>query len=301
MTLKLLYIPLDYHRHTEDDRLFGDILRGFNSCFNARIYTTLDEAISFSPDVIFYQGSLSKVDCKRLKDSTGAFFTMWTGDARYAPPQDYIEFNKIVDQYFFPFSGPTLDFFSKILNRPCSYVYEPLHDWKVREPLYLDQGKITFVGNLYDTLPGGKDRLEIVEYLSTHVPSFECYGSIPNSKGQIPVESLPDLYNGSYAVIVENNIHDLDDYFTPRNLGAMAAGSCPVMRYFTGIEKFFTNLEDCLVYRHKYELIDILTLLIKNPNLRNRIAMNSYQSANSKWLCSNFAKAYLTELRLAKK
>ena len=282
--MKVLLIPLDYHRHTEDDMLFGDMLRAFQKQSEAIMYDgNTDNAISFKPDVIFFQGSVSVDDLQKIKSATGCKITMWTGDTRYAPQQSLMDYRNVIDIYLLPFSGETSNNFSKMLNKPCQFIFEPIQDWRFVPPKEMSDGRIVFVGNHYETAPAGETRTEIINFLKQHTANFEAYGSIANSNGSINYTLVPQLYNDSFIVIAENNWHDIEDYFTPRNLTAMSAGSCCLMRRFDGIEKHFSNFENCFFYRHKYELLDIVCFLKNNPSYRNAIAHKAYATAKEKY------------------
>src|SRR5687768_5422335 len=106
--MKILLIPLDFHKHKDEPLLFGDLLRAFSVEHKAAIYTTLEHAIAFKPDMVFYQGSLTVEACTKIKKETKCKFTMWTGDVRYAPMQSLVEMKDVVDQYYLPFSGELL-------------------------------------------------------------------------------------------------------------------------------------------------------------------------------------------------
>ncbi|MES2395661.1 MAG: glycosyltransferase [Bacteroidota bacterium] len=297
--MKILYIPLDYHRHSEDDRFFGDMLRAFQRHSEAIIYTNIDNAIAFKPDVVFYHGSLSKEDCIKIKLATGCKWTMWTGDARYAPIKCLVDAMEFTDQYYLPFKGEMKDRFAILLGKPCSFIWEKFSDWKFREPKEMNGGTISFVGNVYDSLPGGEERVDLMNFCNRNIPDCLFYGSLPgspNNKGGIHHNSVPDLYNNSFAVIVENNIHDIEGYFTPRNIMGLASGSCCLMKVFPGIEEHFENWKHCIYYRHKHELLDIVHYLRDKPEMRNKIAVAGHKLAKKKYTMDNFVKQYISQL-----
>lgn len=287
--MKLLYIPLDYQRHESDDTLFGDFLRGFQAVSDARIFTDMRGAIEFRPEVVFFQGSLTVEDLVLLKEKTGAKIVMWTGDCRYAPTKSLMDYKEIVDLYLLPFSGGKLIEYYALLGKPCEYLYEPIQDWRFKEPKELKTGNIVFVGNHYGNFPGGESRTEIIKFLNAHLRNgIEVYGNIGGSRGEIPNKDVPALYNNAYAVICENNIHDVDGYFTPRNIGAKAAGTCPLFRHYEG--HHYGHLQNCLSYRHKYELLDYIVFLYQNPDVRNKIAKRAYLGASEMFKAKNWAE-----------
>lgn len=282
--MKILLIPLDFHKHKDEPLLFGDLLRAFSVGNEAVIYTTLDEAIGFRPDLVFYQGSLSIEECAWVKRETKCKFTMWTGDVRYAPMQSLVEMKDVVDQYYLPFSGELLKTYEYLLGKPCAYIWEPLHNWKVIKPKELTTGNITFIGNLYETVPGGAERIELKRFLSGKVDNLFFENGIPNN-------TLPGLYADSFAVIAENNWSNIEGYFTPRNLLAMS-NSCCLARYFPGIH-YFKNWGHCVYYKNKYELLDIINYLKLNPEKRNDIAKRGHELATNLFTYDNWAKQYI--------
>lgn len=298
--MKILLIPLDYHRHKEDDRFFGDMLRAFQKQSDARIYDgNIRTLIDWKPNVVFYQGSLSREECIEIKKQTGCKWTTWTGDCKYAPADYLIQAAEWTDQFYFPFSGEMLNRYSRLLGKPCVFQWEYMQDWKFREPKNMQNGRVTFVGNKYDHLPGGKQRKELMEFCWKHIPDCTFYGNLdqmPIYGGQIPHNTVPALYNDSYIVIAENNMHDIESYFTPRNLMGMAAGSCTLMRWFPAIDDFFDNWKHCVIYKHKYELLDIINFLRDSPETRNRIAVGGYEHAKRNFCMDQFAKQYISKL-----
>lgn len=294
MKKNLLYIPLDYNRQASDNSVFGSIIDGFNTEFNTSIFTNIDEALLFKPDIILVNGNaITPEECLLLKTATCAFFTVWVGDVRYAPLSEAMNKIDIADLYLFPFNGDHLKSFSKILNTPCEFAFEHFDDMVVREVKELYSGKVVFVGNTYDHFPGGDERISIAKFIGKYVPELEMYGSFPPidniTRGQIDFSEVPDLYNNSYLTIAHNNRSDIDGYFTHRNLIALASGSCVLMKHFPGIEQFFTNWEHCVFYKTNYELLDIIEFLKREPSIRNKIAKNGNSYVRQHYLNSNFA------------
>lgn len=288
--MKILLIPLDYHLHTKDPQLFGDMFDAFAKECEAMMFDGyMEKAFDFKPDVIFYQGSLTAEERKILKDKTGALWMTWTGDVRYAPMKSLIEVKDVTDVYLVPFEGKMLEYYEAVLGKPCKYIFEPLHEWKLIEPKVKTEGKITFVGNSYDHLPGGIERMKIQGFLNLYFKDqVNFYGS-PNPS--ISNKDVPALYNDSYIVIAENNWRDVQGYFTPRNLLAMA-NSCCVAREFPDCEWHFKNYEHCIYYKHKYELLDIINMLKECPEVRNRIAQAGYNHIKEGFTYAQWVKKF---------
>lgn len=286
---KILLIPLDSHRVSEG--IFDDMLTAFSEQFNAKIFTDLMDGRVFEPDYIFYQGGLTLIDLAYLKEHTGAKIIMWTGDARYMPTQSLINLRNVVDLYLLPFSGPTSELYQKILGKPCEFIWEPIQEWRFRRPNELQSGDTVFIGNQYDNLPGGRERRRILTFIHDLNRHLYVYGSmaVACNYGAVEYTRTPEIYNNAYIVICENNL-TLQDYFTPRNIGAMAAGSVGLHRYFPGIEKHFVNMEDGLIYSDEYECLEAIEMLQKNPDIRNKIAWSSYKNALEKYTYSAWVK-----------
>lgn len=291
--MKILLIPLDFHKHS-DDRMFGDMLRAFGKNNEAQMFENIQSAVHFAPDVIFYQGGLTSIDCQILKAHTDSYWVTWTGDVRYAPMEHLMNCRSFTDLFLLPFTGKLLKTYYKLLGVPCRFIFEPFQNWKFIAPKEMQSGRITFVGNIYDTVPGGEQRKEIIPFLSKHFNEVQAYGSGFNE----PMDNfkVPELYNNSFAVICDNNWKDIPGYFTPRNLNAMSAGSCALMRIFPDIEKQFENWEHCIYYRHKYELLDIISFLKQNPEQRNRIAKSGYEHARKNFTFDNFVTNFINTI-----
>jgi hypothetical protein len=285
--MKILYIPLDFHRHTESPELFSDLVKALKG----EIYQSREQAINFKPDVVLFHGGLTPNELYGLKKDLHVPILMWTGDCRYMPQPSLMMYKDVVDAFILPFSGKAKQRHSKLIGKPCYFLWEPIQNWRFKKPQELLEGPVTFVGNLYETLPGGETRQEIISFINTYANDLRVYGNFPGCSS-LDNNLLPERYNNSYAVIAENNLHDIDDYFTPRNIGAMAAGSCVAMRYFPNIEEYFVDGKDCFVYRHKYELLDIIQFLQRNPVIRNRVASDGYYTALSYFSLDNFATEF---------
>jgi hypothetical protein len=291
--MKILWIPLDYHRHEASPELFTDQLNALNTVAEARIYSDLGLTRDFSPDVILFQGSVGWVELMELKHATGALICMYTGDGTHLPPQSFVTYKAIVDMYLVPFSGRSLEPYQTLLGKPCHFLWEAIQNWRFVPNRQMDSGPITYVGNHYAHLPGDQPRLDLAAFVKDAVPELRIYGNGPRSLGTVDYTATPQLYNESFAVICENNYSDKEEYFTPRNLGAMAAGSCALHKWFPGIEKHFQNYTHGLVYKNKYELVEMLNYLKNNPSLRNHLADYGFKLANEKFTARHWAEAFI--------
>jgi len=293
--MKVLLIPLGWDKPDEHK----DLVDAFNQNHKAVLFTDVVEAAEFSPDIIFYQGGLSDGDCFGLKMlCIKAKWITWTGDVRYAPMQHLQECKEFTDLFLVPFMGDMLETYSNLLGKPCKFIWEYFPTHRVREPLFFygdmvnsEIAKVSFVGNVYNCVPGGESRTELAEFINNHINESEIYGSSETTK-QIPVEDVPDLYQKSYIVIAENNWQDINGYFTPRNLQGMSS-SCCLMKWFPKIERFFTNWHDCVYYHNKYELLDIIEYLKRNPDKRNEIAMNGSKTFSERFTLNNWVEEFI--------
>lgn len=296
--MKVLLIPLFYDTAHPSD--FDGMVDGFEQNGNeAIIYKNKHEAIEFKPDVIIFQGGVEVGDLKEIKEKSCATLSMYTGDFRFTPMESLMRYRSIVDVYALPFAGCYLHLFSKILGKRCCFHWEAIQNWRFIEPKNIDSGSIVFIGNAYETTQS--DRLQLASFLNKHVPNFEYYGSIPYSKGMLPVSETPRVYNNSYAAIAENNFF-VDNYFSQRNTGAMSAGTCTIMKRFKNIEKvgrcnpYFVNAQNCFIYNDNYELLNICEFVNGNSEIRNKVARNAYETAVNWFTYKRWALEYLNIL-----
>lgn len=285
--MRVLLIPLGWDKPEEHK----DLVEAFNINHKAVLYEIEGQSYHFEPDIIFYQGGLSQSSCSLIKETTNAKWITWTGDVRYAPMQHLQECKEFTDLFLVPLMGDRLETYSNLLGKPCKFIWEYFPSHRVRLPKQIDSGKVTFVGNVYNCIPGGESRIELAEFINNHINESEIYGSSEKTK-QIPVESVPDLYQDSFIVIAENNWHDINGYFTPRNLQGMSS-SCCLMKWFPKIERFFTNWHDCVYYNNKYELLDIIDYLKRNPDKRNEIAFNGQKTFKERFTLNNWVEQFI--------
>lgn len=285
--MKVLYIPLDFHRHDESPELFTDLVEALGGA----VYRSWEHAMVYQPDVILFHGGMNPDELSTLKKFLKVPVYMWTGDCRYIPQESLMMYRDVVDVYLLPFEGRIKDRYQNILRKPCYFLWEPIQNWRFKEPKEMQEGKVVFIGNIYDNLPGAEERMEIMQFLNNRIDNLKAYGSFPGC-AELENNRVPEVYNNSYAVIAENNMHDIGWYFTPRNIGGMAAGSCTLMRHFPGIEDFFTDGYDCFIYHHKHELLNIIEFLQNNPDVRNLVAGNGYNRAVANFHVTNFANKF---------
>lgn len=287
--MRILLIPLDFQRHNTNPELFTDMLDSFLTVTDTMLYQgDLNVAINYKPDVILFQGSLLWDELFTLKKETNALTLMFTGDCRLIPMQSLMDYRSIVDAYLVPFSGQLQDTYKTLLGKPVHFLWEAIQNWRFIKPQMMETGYTTFVGNRYDNLPGIEGRDDLF-WVMDREESVKCWGNgFP--LGELSNERVPAVYNESYIVIAENNHSSIDSYFTPRNIGGLSAGSCTLMKYFPGIERFFQNLVHCIYYKDKYELLQWIEFLKNNQIIRNNIASQGYGLVNEKFTMNNWVK-----------
>lgn len=290
--MKILLIPLGWENPADHFDLVNSFRKDHEpTLYNKNLIIDIEKY-----DVVFYQGGLSKERCVEIKIKTNATWITWTGDVRYAPLHHLQECKEFTDIYAVPFSGSLLNTYFKLLGKPCRFIWEYFPYYRLREPKELNSGPVSFVGNVYDCVPGGTDRIELAKFLRGQLNEFQAFGSFPMEDiSQAEVDSVPDIYQNSYLTIAQNNWHDIPEYFTPRNLQGMSS-SCCLMKWFPGIEKHFTNWVDCVYYRHKYELLDVITYLKLNPEKRNQIARKGFELVREKYCLDSWVKQFINLL-----
>lgn len=294
--MKILLIPMDWHRDKESPELFTDMLNAFNIENVAIIHNgDMERSIDFKPNIILYQASLSLDELACLKVETKAIIFMYTGDGTFLPPQGMINLKYIIDVFLLPFSGKNLEPYQTLLGKPCHFIWEPIQNWRFIPNKQMEDGNISFVGRYYRNLPGAKGRKEDLLFIHSHLPKnptpLNIYGCM--EMPEINYREVPNLYNKSFAVICENNYSDREDYFTPRNLGAMAAGSCALHKYFPGIEKHFQNYVHGMYYKNKYELLECINFLRANPDYRNHMADQGFKLVNENFTMIHWVQKFM--------
>ena len=297
---KLLYIPLT--AQSPGGAQEDDLFRAFQKEYD--VYLPGRGEINF--DLIHvHAGAIRNDVLKLLKAASklGVKTSVWTGDASYAPLRPVLSHKLEADVFMLGVGGGQRDMYQRLLN--CGdYNYKPriewmpeaVADWQCLPPKELELGKIVFVGNHYDCFPGGEERLETFRFLSQRFGErFEVYGEFRiegvNCMGPLPWERVPDIYNDAYIVIAMDNYFDIEGYFTHRHLGAMAT-SCSVARVFEGISEQFKHLENCVMFRNKYEAHDMIQFLLDNPGIRNEIAQRSHAEIKKNWTYDSWVKRY---------
>lgn len=270
---KLLYIPLGSVEQAKPDYLF----EAFKEKFDVRLFSGVEHAIEFQPNVVHvHSGAFPVSGLLTMKNEIpGSIWTQWTGDANYAPLQPVIIGKDVFDYTFLAVGDGQNNMYKSLAGMNVGFLPEAIPNERIFEPKNLQNGPIVFVGNLYDSLPGGDERKEMAQFLGSRLKNFVVYGNFHvdgvTCYGPIPWERLPDIYNSAFVTIAHDNYWDIKNYFTQRHLEAMA-NSCCLSRRFEGFDSKFADYNHVVSYKNKYELFDMIQFLLKNPSVRNDIA-----------------------------
>lgn len=276
---RLLFIPLDWQLPVKPHQAYYTSLA---SHFNVLYYLDQPSSINFSPDIIFvHSGALVPELLTELKDMTGATVIQWTGDCRSELLQPVMSYKGICDITALACGIGQKDMYEDAMGHKVYYLQhavEPYQFLSVRENLTKPE-KVVFIGNNYDQFPGAVERTQLCKALSiVFSANFEVIGNgfasheFKNSRA-IKYDQTPEIYSNSYIGISANIYNDIEGYWSNRPLDIMAAGSCCLMRYTPRMEKWFTDMQDCVFFSSNTEAISKIQMLLDNPELRNKIAL----------------------------
>lgn len=137
--------------------------------------------------------------------------------------------------------------------------------------------EIVFCGRYYHNMfPGASQRLEMAEALvNEYGDRFGIVGSnFPrNVLGSTGVKEQRDIYRQAKLSIGCNNFNEIELYYSDRQLCAMAAGICHVCRYVPSLEREFRDMEHCVFWRTKEELLEKVKWLLANDRQRMKIGL----------------------------
>lgn len=277
--MKLLYISINYQPN--------DFYEEFKKHFEVSLYQGVDHAIRFNPDHIhIHAGAVSWVELSEIASRTKAKITQFTGDIGLEPLPSITKLIDFCDTTFLtginhPYKGK-IEWMPEAITE--SYV----------NPIREDVSKITFIGNYYDHFPEAKTRIEMSKMLAKEFPNdFRLYGAFPegtNCQGQTAYENTSKLYNESYFSIACDNFL-CPDYFTQRYVGIMANTLC-LGRWFPGIEKFFTHMENIVIWNDVDNLYHWVNYFKDRPSERLRIAKNGQELVKNNYLYSHWVERF---------
>lgn len=283
----LLFIPLDYHKRNVQLYFY----EGLKSEFDVRYFMGSNaDIIRNKPDVIYCQsGALPPNELQALKKRTKAKVIQWTGDCRPELLPEVLQYTGIADRTFLACGIGQRKEYERELEHPVIWLQHAATMFV--EPQELNEKSIAFVGNYYDQFPGGAERNKLCYDLDVkYGEDFYCYGSWIESRGTVPYDDTPWIYSNAYISISANIYNDIEGYWSNRPYDILAAGSCCLMRYVPGIERHFTDMEHCVVYKSNEEAMEKIEWLLANPVIRNRIAKAGFEHVRTNHSYINRAK-----------
>lgn len=287
---KLLYISLFPHGA-------NDFYYALKKYFNVRLYTGLQDAIDFAPDIIHvHSGALGIDEAFILKMHTQAFWSQFTGDCSDNKLEPVMRCYELFDLTLLTIAEGKKELY-KDLKR-VEWMPEAVPE-NISAPKELTDGKIVFVGNYYDHFPQGNERRKICEVLSeAYKDKFEVYGNFNvqgvNCLGTIPYEKTLELYNNAYIVISQDNFTKINRYYTQRYLAAIGTSCCVGMK-IDGMAKDFPV--DCFFrYNDVNELLKTVEYIYQNPEIRNATAKRGHDVIKQKFTYEKWVERYINLL-----
>lgn len=291
---KLLFIPLDYDKNPNPD-----FFKALSCVYDVMPYSfrlenrTLIQG--FDPDYIFAQfGAIDPGLLSYIKQNTGAKVIMWTGDARAELMDNVTQYKGVCDLALLAVGVGQWGIYEAAMDCPVDYMQQGVFNSFFIEPQKMFSFKTVFIGNNYDHFPGAVERGELCKILAKEFIAFETigngYGSEHNNKVSCTYEQSAIIYNRSYISISHACFNDIEGYYSNRTIDIMAACGCCLQRWFPGIENYFTDGYDCIVYRTNDEAIEKIKYLIERPEIRNLIALNGHNTVKQKHTFNHRAK-----------
>lgn len=282
--MKLLYISQAVKGtvgYSEDD-----FLKSLQKNFECLLYSSLDEAIAFKPDVVYvHNGAADIKELQTIKDNTGAVITQWTGDCREEPLEEVVKYKGIADITLLACgAGKQKAMYEQEGIGRVEWFPHGIAEWQFKAvKTDLTNKNVIFIGNNYDHFSGGIERMQIVEALARECSDFEVLGNGFNylrcNTRSIPFVDSHDLYNNSFISIDGNLYNDKEKYFSSRPLNAMASGCCHIIREVPEMD--YGKL---LTYNNYMGLKKIIEGL-RNNDISMR---NQYAQMGQDWVRQNF-------------
>lgn len=272
---RLLFLPLDYHLNPNPDFLVG-----LSEYFV--VWGDTKPASNFA--YIFMQcGALHPTALRKIKG--GAKVIIWTGDARAEAMENVTQYADIADLTLLAVGIGQKEMYSKVMGK-VDYLQQGVFDSFFIEPKEVENKTIVFIGNNYDHFTGAVDREQLCMKLAKELPLFETIGNgwdrtYANNRS-CPYNQSHLIYNNAYISISHACFNDIEGYYSNRTIDIMASGGCCLQRWFPGIENYFTDGYDCVVYRTNDEALEKVQYLIERPEIRNMIARNGHNTAKQK-------------------
>lgn len=216
-------------------------------------------------------------------DITRAKTIQWTGDARSEAMENVTQYKGIADLTLLAVGIGQKDLYSEMGK--VDYLQQGVFNSFFIEPRELRDANFVFIGNNYGHFPGAIEREEMCRDFSRYI-HFETIGNgwsaEHNNTRSIPYAESAKIYNESYISISHACFNDIEGYYSNRTIDIMAAGGCCLQRWFPGIENYFTDGYDCVVYSTIEEAKEKIRYLYARPEIRNMIARNGHNTAKQK-------------------
>jgi hypothetical protein len=265
---KLLFIPLDYQH-----KPYQEFYEAFCKRFVTYYYS---DNVKYSDiDYIFARCGVLPVDKMiELKQKTGAFLMQWTGDAKDYILPEVVMYKDCADLTLLASGIGQKEMYETALGHPVRYFQHHVSDWQFLPVKNIKQGNNHFEGAV--------ERNNLCELLTSKFTQFEVWGNGYNlpqyrNPSSMPFHEAHHMYNKAYISISANCFNDIEGYYSDRPLHIMAAGGCCLMRYTPNIERWFTDMEHCVFYHSNDEAVEKINMLIANPELRNKIALQGQE------------------------
>lgn len=281
MKPRLLFIPLHYDaspRPHED--WFSALSKEFDCDYG-------EPKSNGNYDYIFMQsGSLQKYGLHGMKSLRHFKVIQWTGDARVDAMENVTQYKGIADLTLLAVGIGQKQIYESALGCPVDYLQQGVFNSFFIKPQQMESGKTVFIGNNYDHFEGAVERAELCRHANLIFENFETIGNgWDKSHGNvrsIPYTDSAKIYNESYISISHACFNNINGYYSNRTIDIMAAGGCCLQRWFPGIENYFTDMYDCVVYRTNDEALEKIAWLNCSPERRNMIAINGHNTAKQK-------------------
>jgi Glycosyl transferases group 1 len=136
--------------------------------------------------------------------------------------------------------------------------------------------QVAFCGGYYgDLYPGTVDRVRGVQALrSANLDVGIVGGGWPAGfpvVGTCTVKQQHHVWKRAKVAVNINHFNDIQNYYSDRQIIAMASGTPLVCRYVPGLESEFTHGTHCLWYNDDAELVAHVRTLLGNPALAQKI------------------------------
>ena len=149
---------------------------------------------------------------------------------------------------------------------------------------------VCFVGGVGDV---HKNRIEILEYIATHVPSFAFYGygekHIPEGyalrnkfKGWVDHKIMRKIFSSSKIAINISTVNydKITKGFNIRLIEIPACkGALQICSYHKNLQEFYTEDEEIATFHSKEELLEKIRFFLRHEPLRKQMVEMGYEKA----------------------